>query len=306
VKDDYSIPHRKSNLDDLDLLSNCQQMNTFRINKEDRIIKIITEFIRDEVRHRNSNGVVVGISGGLDSAVVACLAVMALEPSKVFGLILPDSTITPKGDTRDAKNLASKLGIRYQIIEVGNIKKICLNKRLPRKRLPRSNKLDYKLAKANLLVRLRMSLLYFYAAATNSLVLGTGDKSELQLGYFTKFGDGAADLFPIADLYKTQVRELARRIAIPESILNKKSSARLWRGQTAEGENGMSYEEIDHILQELEKNHAKDHGNRVMTAKFVQAIYDIKKSNKKNVNRLIDLIKRNSHKHELPPICKLS
>jgi NAD+ synthase len=134
-------------------------------------------------------------------------------------------------------------------------------------------------------------------------VLGTGDKSELQLGYFTKFGDGAADLFPIADLYKTQVRELARRITIPESILNNKSSARLWRGQTTEGEIGMSYEEIDHILQELEKNQAKGHGNSVMTAEFVQAICDIKKSNRKN---LIDLIKRNRHKHELPPICKLS
>jgi NAD+ synthetase len=102
---------------------------------------------------------------------------------------------------------------------VGNIKKRCLSKSLPL-----GNKLDYKLAKANLLVRLRMSLLYFYAAVTNSPVLGTGDKSELQLGYFTKFGDGAADLFPLADLYKTQVKELARRLPIPKSILDKKSS----------------------------------------------------------------------------------
>jgi NAD+ synthase len=97
------------------------------------------------------------------------------------------------------------------------MKRQCLSKKLPR-----SNKLNNKSAKANLLVRLRMSLLYYCAAATNCLVLGTGDKNELKLGYFTKYGDGAADLFPVADLYKTQVRELARRFPIPESILIKK------------------------------------------------------------------------------------
>ena len=99
-----------------------------RIHKEDRIIKTIIEFIRNEVRHRKSKGVVIGISGGLDSPVVTCIAVMALDPRKVFGLILPDSGITPKGDTRDARNLAENLGIKYQIIEVGNIKKRCLSK----------------------------------------------------------------------------------------------------------------------------------------------------------------------------------
>jgi NAD+ synthase len=276
-------------------------MNKFRISKDDRIIRAITRFIRNEVQHRKSKGVVIGISGGLDSAVVACLAVVALKPRNVFGLILPDSTITPKGDTKDAKRLAEMLGIKYQIIEVGNIKKTCLSKRLPL-----GNKIDYKLAKANLLVRLRMSLLYFYAAATNSLVVGTGDKSELQLGYFTKFGDGAADLFPIADLYKTQVRELAQHLPIPKSILNKKSSARLWRGQTAEREIGMSYEEVDNILQELEKKHTKNSDGRVLTAEYFQDIRDSKKLSNKNVKRLLGLIKRNKHKHEMPPICKLT
>lgn len=276
-------------------------MNTSKTYEEDRIIKTIIKFIRNEVQDRKSTGVVIGISGGIDSAVVTCLAVKALEPRKVFGLILPDSSITPKGDIRDAKNLAENLGIKYQIIEVGNIKKQCLSRKLPR-----SNKLDNKLARANLLVRLRMSLLYYYAAATNSLVLGTGDKSELKLGYFTKYGDGAADLFPIADLYKTQVRELARRFPIPESILIKKSSARLWRGQTAEGEIGMSYEEVDHILQELEKNHAKNREDRVMTFEHIPNIVEVKNSNKRNVKRLLDLIKRNRHKHEMPPICKLT
>jgi NAD+ synthase len=272
-------------------------MDIIKIQKEDGIIKTISEFIKTQVEHRKSTGVVVGISGGIDSAVATCLAVKALGPSKVFGLILPDSSVTPKRDIRDAKNLAKNLGIKYQIIEVGNIKKQCLSK-----------KLHYgnKLAKANLLVRLRMSLLYFYAAATNSLVLGTGDKSELQLGYFTKYGDGAADLFPIADLYKTQVRELARYLPIHKCILNKKSSARLWKGQTAEREIGMSYENIDHILQKLEKSHAKNRDDRVMTIEYNPDNVDIKKSNKKDVIRLLDLIKRNRHKHEMPPICKLS
>ena len=276
-------------------------MNVVRIqNEEDRIIRTICEFIKTEVEHRKSKGVVVGISGGIDSSVATCLAINALGPSKVFGLILPDSSVTPKRDIRDARDLAKKLAIKYQIIEVGKIKKQCLSKKLPY-----GNRLDNKLAKANLLVRLRMSLLYFYAAATNSLVLGTGDKSEHQLGYFTKYGDGAADLFPIADLYKTEVRELARCLPIPKCIIDKKSSARLWRGQTAEREIGMSYEEIDHILQELEKDHAKNRDDRVMTMEYVPDIVDIKKSKKKNVKRLLYLINRNKHKHEMPPICKL-
>jgi NAD+ synthase len=267
------------------------------IRKErDKIIKTIKDFIRTEVKHRKSTGVIVGISGGIDSAVATCLAVRALGPKRVFGLIMPDSSVTPKKDTIDAKNLAQQLGIKYQIIEVGSIKKKCLSKKLPH---------GSKLAKANLLVRLRMSMLYFYATAINALVLGTGDKSELRLGYFTKYGDGAADLFPIADLYKTKVRELAQNLSLPRNIINKKSSARLWRGQTTEGEIGMSYEEIDYILQELEKKHSKNYDNRNMNIKNIPTITGIKKINKKKVKRLIDLIERNRHKHEMPPICKI-
>ncbi|HEY3526511.1 MAG TPA: NAD+ synthase [Nitrososphaeraceae archaeon] len=263
--------------------------------KYNKIVKTIIEFIRAEVKSRGSTGVVVGISGGLDSAVAAYLAVKALGPKKVFGLILPDSGVTPKRDTIDAEKLAKHLGIKYKITEVGKIKKLCLNKNLPH---------NSKLAKANLLVRLRMSLLYFHAAATNKLVLGTGDKSELQLGYFTKYGDGAADLFPIADLYKTEVREMAQYLLVPENIVNKKSSARLWKGHTAEGEIGMTYEEIDHILRELEGNYSKNNNN----GRFFEVsptVTTTKTVNKRKVKRLVDLIERNKHKHEMPPICRL-
>ncbi|HEX5976665.1 MAG TPA: NAD(+) synthase, partial [Nitrososphaeraceae archaeon] len=161
-----------------------------------------------------------------------------------------------------------------------------------------------KLAKANLLVRLRMSLLYFHAAATSKLVLGTGDKSELQLGYFTKYGDGAADLFPIADLYKTEVREMAQYLLVPKNIVNKKSSARLWKGHTAEGEIGMTYEEIDHILRELEGNHGKNNNNG-RSFEVSPTVTTTKTVNKRKVKRLVDLIERNKHKHEMPPICRL-
>jgi NAD+ synthase len=266
------------------------------IGKEyNKILKTIIEFIRAEVKSRGSTGVVVGISGGLDSAVATYLAVKALGPKKVFGLILPDSGVTPKRDTIDAEKLAKHLGIKYKITEVGKIKKLCLNKNLPH---------NSKLAKANLLVRLRMSLLYFHAAATNKLVLGTGDKSELQLGYFTKYGDGAADLFPIADLYKTEVREMAQYLLVSKNIVNKKSSARLWKGHTAEGEIGMTYEEIDHILRELEGNHSKNNNNG-RSFEVSPTVTTTKTVNKRKVKRLVDLIERNKHKHEMPPICRL-
>jgi NAD+ synthase len=266
------------------------------IGKEhNKVVKTIIEFIRAEVKSRGSTGVVVGISGGLDSAVATYLAVKALGPKKVFGLILPDSGVTPKRDTIDAEKLAKHLGIKYKITEVGKIKKLCLNKNLPH---------NSKLAKANLLVRLRMSLLYFHAAATNKLVLGTGDKSELQLGYFTKYGDGAADLFPIADLYKTEVREMAQYLLVSKNIVNKKSSARLWKGHTAEGEIGMTYEEIDHILRELEGNHSKNN-NSGRSFEVSPTVTTTKTVNKRKVKRLVDLIERNKHKHEMPPICRL-
>ena len=161
----------------------------------------------------------------------------ALGPKRVLGLILPDSSVTPKKDTKDAEELAKKLRIRYKVIEVGNIKNQFL------RILPK-----HKLARANFLVRLRMSILYYYAACNEQTCTGTGNKSELKLGYFTKYGDAAIDLMPLGDLFKTEVRELAEFMQIPMEISRKKSSARLWRGQTTEGEIGLAYEKIDSIL----------------------------------------------------------
>jgi NAD+ synthase len=243
-----------------------------------KVIRIVTDFIAKETQKRNSEGVIVGLSGGLDSSVTATLAVKALGPRYVFALILPDSNITPKSDIYDAQHIAKCLRVKYRTIEIGAMKKSLIGK------LPRN-----KLAQGNFASRLRMGILYYYAAVMHRLVLGTTDKSELRLGYYTKHGDGAADIFPIADLYKTDVRELARHLQIPSMILEKKSSPRLWRAQTAEGEIGLSYEEIDHILRRLDANISYN-----------------SKLNPKYLQRIQDLVKNNKHKQEMPPICKVN
>jgi NAD+ synthase len=248
-----------------------------KIMESQKVSHTIIEFIRKEVKERNSHGVVLGLSGGLDSSVVAILAVRALTHPRVFGLILPDSKITPKNDIEDAIELAKNLKITHRIIEIGNTKGQLL------KHLPKN-----KLAQGNFSSRLRMSIIYYYAGIKNYLVLGTADKSELKLGYYTKYGDGAVDIQPIADLYKTEIRELAKYLQLPPTILKKKSSPRIWKGQTAESEIGISYEEIDEILQSLETSSLKKYNfdsNRLKT--------------------IVSMVQKNLHKQEMPPICKV-
>jgi NAD+ synthase len=246
----------------------------------EEIIKIITNFISKEVNERHSDGIILGMSGGIDSSVAAVLAAKAIRPTKVFGLILPDPKLTPKRDIKKAKELAENLNIEYKIIELGNIKRQMLNL------LPKKN----GLAQGNLLARLRMCILYYYAEITNRLVLGTGNKSEIKLGYFTKYGDGGCDILPMADLYKTEIRKLAAYLSLPSNILKGESSPRLWKGQTAEGEIGLPYEEVDNILRYLETN-----------ASFERASFEIR-----HIKRVTELLKKSEHKCHLPPICKVN
>ncbi len=240
--------------------------------------RAIIKFIIREVKGRNCKGVVVGLSGGLDSSVAAKLAVSALGPSRVLGLVLPDNkgffNSTAMGD---AVSLALALGLKYKCIEVGEAK-YDLSKQLPSNRL----------ARGNLTTRLRMCVLYYYAAIRRLIVMGTSDRSELELGYFTKYGDGAADILPIGGLYKTEVRELGRHIRLPNEILKRKSTPGLWSGQTAEGEIGLSYEEVDQILKNL--NSKKSFTKKVSF---------------KKVELVKLLVEKNKHKRSLPPVCKL-
>jgi NAD+ synthase len=240
--------------------------------------KQIIVFLRKEFRKRKASVAVIGISGGIDSSVTAVLAKRALGVDRVFGLILPDSSVTPRHDITDAVDLVRRLKIKYEVIELKEIRED-LARSLPKN----------KLALGNMLVRLRMILLYYFASVHRGLVVGTGDKSEIMLGYYTKFGDGAVDLLPIADIYKTQVRSLARYLSIPEKIINKESSARLWKGHTAEKELGLNYSDIDKILQKFENNEQLNHpGERRIGA------------------RIRKLIEKNAHKKEMPAVCSIN
>lgn len=188
-----------------------------------------------------ARGVVVGLSGGLDSSVVAYLCVKALGSERVLGLILPDSDVTPKGDFDDALMIAENLGIQYRVLDIKPIVKV-FHDSLSVFGSPS------KLAIGNLRARIRMCINYYFANLEGWIVAGTGDKSEILLGYFTKYGDGGCDFLPIGSLYKTQVRKLASFLGIPSKIVEKPSSPALWPNHFAERELGYSYQFIDPIL----------------------------------------------------------
>jgi NAD+ synthase len=204
------------------------------------IKKNIISWIRKQIKDSKKNGVVLGLSGGLDSSVTAVLCRMALGKEKVLALILPCES--QKKDIEDAKNLAKRFAIKTKLIDLTEIYNQLI------KILPKANRLTY----ANLKARLRMIVLYYFANKLNYLVCGTSNESELMTGYFTKFGDGASDILPIGGLLKTEVRKLAEELNIPDFIIKKVPSAGLWEGQTDEKELGISYEELDKILNGLE------------------------------------------------------
>lgn len=207
------------------------------------ITEIIEGFLLDQIEKNHSKGVILGLSGGIDSAVLAYICKRKLQ-DKTLALIMPDTSITPKSETEDALKMIALLGIEYKLIDINPIVNEYSMYLEPNER-----------AKGNLRARVRTNILYYYANSKNYLVLGSSDKSEYMIGYFTKFGDGASDITPIISLYKLQVREIAKHLGVPENVIAKKSSPHLWKDHEAEDELGISYEEIDSILYCLyEKN----------------------------------------------------
>ncbi|MGQ9719301.1 MAG: NAD+ synthase [Nitrososphaerales archaeon] len=203
----------------------------------------ILEFIRRMVREADAKGTIVGLSGGIDSSVVATLCVRALGSDKVLGLLMPDPGVTPLSDLEDARRLALNLGIKTYTIPIDSIAKTFLDS------IPLGEK--DKIAVANMRARVRMAISYFFANSFDYLVVGTGDKSEAMIGYFTKHGDGGVDFLPIVHLYKTQVRQLGEYLGLPKSIVSKTPSPQLWRGQKATDEIPVGYDTLDLILHAL-------------------------------------------------------
>ena len=245
--------------------------------------KILTGFIRSEITRTGYNRAVVALSGGLDSALSCFLAAEALGPENVLAVRMPYRTSSPDS-LSDAQKVIDATGVQSMTVEITDMVEP-LFARFP--------DMD-NMRKGNIMARQRMIVIYDQSAATRGLVVGTGNKTEILLGYTTLFGDSANALNPIGDLYKTQVRQLSRAMGIPASIVDKAPSADLWVGQTDEDELGFTYAEVDQLLYLLVDK-------RYTPQECIEAGYA-----ERFVHNVVERIRRNHFKRILPPIAKVS
>jgi NAD+ synthetase len=249
-------------------------------------ISYLTNRLRKYIEYAGAKGGVVGISGGIDSSVTSFILARAIGINRSFFLLMPSDS-TPKRDIEHAIEILNILGVKenWKLINIDEIvdkfKKVL-------------DENDKRIT-GNIKARVRMILLYSFAQRFNYLVIGTGDKSELLLGYFTKYGDGGVDVLPIGDLYKTQVRSLGKYLGVPEEIVKKPPSPALWEGQTAEGEIGVDYETIDSILY-----------LRFEEFRETKEISEMLGVSEDVVNRIDKMVRSSQHKRSLPEIFRVS
>lgn len=254
----------------------------YNLNPKENVITI-TNFISSYIRQSGTKGAVIGLSGGIDSTVSAYLSVKALGKENVFGILIPEKELTPPEDILDATEVAHILNIDFSVVEISEIIKLFYHS------IPEVDKTN-RLATGNLKARIRMSILYYYANLMNRIVVGTGNRTEILLGYFTKYGDGGVDIEPLGNLFKTQVKQIAHHLEVPYQIIEKPPSAGLWAGQTDEDDLGLSYEIIDNILFTL-----LDKGKPVEYATEQFGI------DKEVISNLMERINKNQHKRHVVP-----
>jgi len=232
-------------------------------------VEKLVGWLKEKVQEANARGYIVGLSGGIDSAVTAVLCKRAC-PESTMGIIMPCHSHAQ--DAEDAKLLAQTFKLPYKVVVLDEV----FDKLLEAVEGPPYERAKRDMAVANIKPRLRMTTLYYFAARYNSLVAGTGNKSELVLGYFTKYGDGGVDVQPLGNLVKIQVKEIARYLGIPDVIIEKPPSAGLWVGQDDQDELGISYKQLDRYIVTGEAD--------------------------EKVKKVVDsLNKKNQHKHYTPP-----
>ena len=231
--------------------------------------------IREYFQKNNIKKAVIGLSGGIDSSLSAKLVADAIGKKNVHGIIMPVKGLSSDENIKDAVDLCKLIGISHSIIYINDF-------------IKDFEKLEWqsKTAKMNTASRIRAVILYHYANTHNALVIGTSNKTEIMLGYFTKYGDGAVDIEVIGSLFKTEELELARYLKIPEKIIEKTPTAELYHGQTDEDELGASYKEIDDVLMKIEKNQPLPENELA--------------------NKILKRIKDNEHKRNTPPVIGIS
>jgi NAD+ synthase len=242
----------------------------------------LVRFVRETASAAGTDRAVLGLSGGIDSTLTAYLAVEALGEENLHGLVMPGE-VSREENMSDAEWVAQELGIPYDVFEINPIVNEFLD--------TYSEAEDDRVAVGNARARTRAVLNYLVANHENALVLGTGNRSEALVGYFTKYGDGAVDCHPLGNLYKQQVRQLAAHVGVPDELVEKEPTAGLWTGQTDEEEMGIDYDTLDAIL----ALHIDGPLSVAATARELDGVTD------EQVRTVREMYERSAHKRDVPP-----
>jgi NAD+ synthase len=249
----------------------------------EEVSRELENFIKQRFNEAGFNRAILGLSGGIDSSTMAYLAQLALGAENIWGVNMPYRTSSPESFD-DAQLVAKNLGINFMTVEITDMVDAYFSK------FPDAD----MLRRGNRMARERMCILYDQSAALDALVLGSGNKTELLLGYCTLHGDMACAMAPLGDLYKTQVRQMARFLGVPEGIVNKTPTADLWPGQSDEGELGFTYEKVDILLYFMVE---KKYTELELKGLGFEDTF---------IKQVTDRIKKHLHKRCLPPIPRIN